>query len=634
MAVSGVSSVRRSRRLASVAVLGFALVLVALVPSRALAACGGAAVGAACPVGVGESDGNACTVGTCIGVFACECPCLVCLPLICEEVCVTLPGHCDESGANARPAPPGTACRAAAGVCDLAETCNGTSKSCPANAFRSAGTTCRSAVGTCDVAEVCTGSSATCPPDAKKSSSTVCRAAVGGCDAAETCSGTSNSCPPNALLPVGAVCRAKAGVCDVAEICSGTSAACPADALLPAGRKCRGAAGVCDVAELCSGTSKACPADALLPAGTTCRAAGGVCDVAETCTGSAATCPEDKFRGSTTTCRAKLGECDIAEKCSGASPSCPGDARRSAGSVCRAASGACDVAELCNGVSAVCPPDPGPPDADGDGVCDSIDNCVTTPNADQADADGDAVGDVCDEECGGNPCPQVDICHQAPTCDPLDGTCGPGPFTGCTLIPVRDAMLLTSNRNQNEGANDLLALHENGPRRIVLHFPTGNIDLSGMVEARLAMTIRFNDVNWPAAGAPVDAFRLDANFAEGNGKSFKIPADQAPTRGSGSGVTFNCAVDGNVSNEAADCANQWNAGATAIGAATSTVTITPSTAGVVEWVVTPDVAAGARRWLVRKRDQAGPGKVEFHSREGAATAGNPDLAPRLILRGP
>ncbi len=35
-------------------------------------------------------------------------------------------------------------------------------------------------------------------------------------------------------------------------------------------------------------------------------------------------------------------------------------------------------------------------DTDGDGVCDSDDNCPSTPNPDQSDVDGDGVGDVCD----------------------------------------------------------------------------------------------------------------------------------------------------------------------------------------------------------------------------------------------
>lgn len=36
------------------------------------------------------------------------------------------------------------------------------------------------------------------------------------------------------------------------------------------------------------------------------------------------------------------------------------------------------------------------PDADGDGVPDADDNCVSTPNPAQADADGDGVGTACD----------------------------------------------------------------------------------------------------------------------------------------------------------------------------------------------------------------------------------------------
>lgn len=36
------------------------------------------------------------------------------------------------------------------------------------------------------------------------------------------------------------------------------------------------------------------------------------------------------------------------------------------------------------------------PDADGDGVADTVDTCVNASNADQADADSDGVGDACD----------------------------------------------------------------------------------------------------------------------------------------------------------------------------------------------------------------------------------------------
>src|SRR5262245_4635013 len=124
---------------------------------------------------------------------------------------------------------------------------------------------------------------------------TICRAAIGPCDVAETCTGSSATCPADALAPTSTVCRGSAGVCDVAETCTGSSAVCPADAFAPSGTTCRASAGVCDVAETCTGASAACPADAFQPSSTTCRGSAGVCDVAETCTGSSAACPADGF---------------------------------------------------------------------------------------------------------------------------------------------------------------------------------------------------------------------------------------------------------------------------------------------------------------------------------------------------
>ncbi|MEM1119013.1 MAG: SdrD B-like domain-containing protein [Bacteroidota bacterium] len=41
-------------------------------------------------------------------------------------------------------------------------------------------------------------------------------------------------------------------------------------------------------------------------------------------------------------------------------------------------------------------------DADGDGICDNVDNCRSTPNPDQADNDGDGIGNLCDDTPDGN----------------------------------------------------------------------------------------------------------------------------------------------------------------------------------------------------------------------------------------
>jgi hypothetical protein len=61
-----------------------------------------------------------------------------------------------------------------------------------------------------------------------------CRAAAGACDVAETCDGESAACPADALVPAGTQqCRPGAGACDPAETCDGAAAACPADAFAP-----------------------------------------------------------------------------------------------------------------------------------------------------------------------------------------------------------------------------------------------------------------------------------------------------------------------------------------------------------------------------------------------------------------
>ena len=177
-------------------------------------------------------------------------------------------GTCQKSAA-------GTLCRAAAGPCDVAETCSGSSELCPVDKLRSRSFTCRAASGPCDVAENCSGSSVTCPADKLASNTTVCRAASGSCDVVEFCSGSSATCPADQLKPMLAVCRPAAGACDLADFCTGGSPACPPDQLLPAGTICRAATSSCDQEEICSGSGGGCPVDQSKPDGASCP--GGLC---------------------------------------------------------------------------------------------------------------------------------------------------------------------------------------------------------------------------------------------------------------------------------------------------------------------------------------------------------------------
>ncbi len=85
-----------------------------------------------------------------------------------------------------------TPCAGACDVCSVAQgaTANGTCT------LRSSSFVCRAASGVCDVAETCTGGSGACPADAVADTDTVCDATTSGdCDIPDTCDGSTKSCP-------------------------------------------------------------------------------------------------------------------------------------------------------------------------------------------------------------------------------------------------------------------------------------------------------------------------------------------------------------------------------------------------------------------------------------------------------
>ena len=310
----------------------------------------------------------------------------------------------------------GLICRTAAGVCDAADTCSGSSANCPADGKSTA--LCRASAGACDVAEFCNGVGNNCPNDAK--STAQCRASAGACDPAETCDGVNDNCPADAKSTN--VCRAAGGVCDGAETCDGLGNDCPADAKTTA--QCRNAAGVCDVAEFCDGVNNACPTDAFVPSSTECRASAGVCDVAENCTGSSANCPADGK--STAQCRASAGVCDVADVCDGVADDCPADGKSTA--QCRAAAGVCDAVEVCDGVGNDCPADV--PQSAGTecravaGVCDVAEQCDGVSN--DCPVDGFASGTECRAA--------TDVCDVAESCTGSSADCPADGFAPSTVV--------------------------------------------------------------------------------------------------------------------------------------------------------------------------------------------------------
>src|SRR5262245_26195270 len=260
----------------------------------------------------------------------------------------------------------GAVCRPSAGVCDLQETCSGSSGVCPSDAKSTA--VCRPRAGDCDVAESCNGIGNACPADAFASSSVVCRGGSGdSCDPTEHCTGSSVACPADVIAPSGTVCNPGSGdSCDPDEVCSGIAkAACPDDTITSSGTLCRSGSGdSCDPNEACTGVAnQPCPTDVVAPSGTVCnKGSGDSCDPDEVCSGTAkAACPSDTITASGTLCRSGSGDsCDPDEKCTGvADQACPGDVVAPSGTVCNKGSGdSCDPDEVCSApAKAACPSD-------------------------------------------------------------------------------------------------------------------------------------------------------------------------------------------------------------------------------------------------------------------------------------
>jgi hypothetical protein len=158
-------------------------------------------------------DGTACPGGTCTSGSCCSAGC------VSGSTCVAYASQtgtqCGTAGAACASCDDGNPCTVDA--CSGSGTCTHT----PGNA----GTVCRASAGTCDVAETCNGTSATCPADVVAAAGTTCRAAAGECDVAETCDGTNGACPTDGFQAINVPCTDDGNACTY-DYCPGNAATC------------------------------------------------------------------------------------------------------------------------------------------------------------------------------------------------------------------------------------------------------------------------------------------------------------------------------------------------------------------------------------------------------------------------
>lgn len=208
-----------------------------------------------------------------------------------------------------------------------------------------------------------------------------------------------------------------------------------------------------------------------------------------------------------------------------------------------------------------------------------------------------------------------------------------------TFSPDKDSFLRQGAPNTNEGGNKKLNVRKVGKRRALLHFDL--TDLSSQIpagqeitSANLKLFVTFNNKLWTKKGRAIGAHMLLQDWNEGNGTNAVSPkasqsesengeeSDEARNRGSGAGVTWNCANDTNISNRKPDCSKKWKGGSFK-SPATSTLNITNSTIGDVSLDVTDDVEAFLAGtfsnfgWLIKKVSQEKVGSIWVSSSESA-----------------
>lgn len=188
--------------------------------------------------------------------------------------------------------------------------------------------------------------------------------------------------------------------------------------------------------------------------------------------------------------------------------------------------------------------------------------------------------------------------------------------------PVKDVYIRKGSANDNEGASQELIVQSTGKNRSILDFGTApfinlQVGPSEIESAVLRLTITENGNNWGTVGRQIDIHRVVHNWAEGNGAG--------GNKGTGTGATWNCAIDSDIANNKANCSGvtDWdmdNPAAIWSSNPTDSVTIINNQAGIVEFDVTDDVRAILQGttyygWIIKLNNESQNGRIHFGSNE-------------------
>lgn len=226
---------------------------------------------------------------------------------------------------------------------------------------------------------------------------------------------------------------------------------------------------------------------------------------------------------------------------------------------------------------------------------------------------------------GGDPC----VCNSMTT-ENWVLEIGNDPIT-TTFNSVSDTYVRSGADNRNHGGGTFMRLQASGTNRSLVKFDQTALQTAvgdgEVLSAKLRVTIVDNGNNWGTSGRTIDVHRLVKDWVEGDGLETNY-------RGTGSGATWECAVDSNIANQSKNCSGttEWEMGNGTkpwILTATDTETITSNQTGVVEFDVTADVQAymngtSNSGWIIKKTEEGSNGQVSFGTKESTSV-------PQLVV---
>jgi hypothetical protein len=191
------------------------------------------------------------------------------------------------------------------------------------------------------------------------------------------------------------------------------------------------------------------------------------------------------------------------------------------------------------------------------------------------------------------------------------------------LVASGDATLSPAEPNRNFGHAPLLMLGGRAGHAFVVQFEDARIQ--GFVDGgELTSAILRLSVAGRRAPKRLEIVPIFEGFVEGKGSV-------------GTGATWNCAEDADVSDDDQDCLQQWPP-SLFIGGHVRRPDQHDRGARLLGWDVTEDVNAGAHAWAIRAAPahkgahRGARGGAAFQAREGAAELREPFRAPTLLLQ--